>query len=195
MSHGDCFFSSIYRALIYNYKYNVTVEQLNNMYCLSFPLVDMTKIKENPDFFGINPIQYEMEFVLECRKLLSKMTYLDDTVDYLEKNVDIYTYLLQEYNGQSDHIQYYIEQRGRDINNLQPINKIQILQKMKEILKKSGSYVGNEEFTSMRNILSLVNIQLSGPYKSFQHLPKKVNSDMILLYNPNDVHYQYIIFQ
>ena len=195
MSNGDCFFSAIYRALIYNDKYNTTVQKLNEIYSLSFPIVDMIRIKSNHTFTGTNPIENEMEFVIECRKLLSTMKYLDETLDYLEKNTDVYSYLLNEYNGQSDHIQYYLQQRGRDINTLNIIDKTVTLQNMKEILKKSGSYVGNEEFTSMRNILSRVDIQLLGPFKNFQRLPKQVRNDMILLYNPNDVHYQYIVFQ
>ena len=63
---------------------------------------------------------------------------------------------------------------------------------MKEILKTPAKYVGNEEFTTMRYILSLADIKLMGPYKSLEYLPEKITDNMVVLHNPSDVHYQYI---
>jgi hypothetical protein len=188
MSQGDCFFSSIYRALINQNKYNTTINLVNLIYNTTFPEINEEKIKASVNFTSTKPVEKEEEFIKECRRLLSTMEYLDVGLDYLENNIEIYELLVKEYTGLSDHMKYYIEQRGK--NNT--INKNQISKKMKEILKTPAKYVGNEEFTTMRYILSLADIKLMGPYKSLEYLPEKITDNMVVLYNPSDVHYQYI---
>jgi hypothetical protein len=192
MNQGDCFFSSIYRALINQNKYNYTINILNIVYNTTFPEIDEAKIKASENFTNTKAVEKEEEFIQECRRLLSTMKYLDVGLDYLEKNIVIYELLVNEYDGLSDHMKYYIDQRGKEIKKLNTINKMQILKKMKEILKTPAKYVGNEEFSTMRYILSLADIKLIGPFKSLTHLPEKITDDMIVLYNPFDVHYQYI---
>ena len=185
MSQGDCFFSSIYRALINLNRYNTTINLVNLIYNTTFPEINEEKIKASVNFTSTKPVEKEEEFIKECRRLLSTMEYLDVGLDYLENNIEIYELLVKEYTGLSDHMKYYIEQRGKNNTN-------QISKKMKEILKTPAKYVGNEEFTTMRYILSLADIKLMGPYKSLEYLPEKITDNMVVLYNPSDVHYQYI---
>jgi len=193
MNNGDCFFSSIYRALINLNKYNTTINILNKKYNTSFQEIHEEKIKASDNFTSVKQVEKEADFIQKFRRLLSTMNYLDVALDYLENDLEIYELLVNEFDGISDHMKYYVEQRGKDIKYLNKINKKEVLNKMKNILQIPGKYVGNEEFTTMREILSVAGIELLGPFKEgLKFLPEKITDNMIVLYNPDDVHYQYI---
>lgn len=194
MSQGDCFFSSIYRPLILMNKYE-DFALYYNAFGYNFPIINETKVKKDANFKSIQPIQGEEEFISEARKLLvsSDVNKIEEQLESLENDKVAFIGLVEDYDGQSDHLKYYVDKKKKKFET--KINIKQVAEKMKEILKKPGNYVGHEEVELFKDIiLKPLDVNLSYPFKNLKTIrDKDCSKHSILLYNPGAVHYQYIL--
>ena len=213
---GDCFFSSLYRSLIYNEYYNDFIDCINKKSKINFDKLNTKEIKNNPNFSSEDYIDdKEKNFIHKMRQYFSLR---NDFINNMVYNLIINRETIKEhYKDQSGPVRKFV----KSIESLEPLikkyknddiqkmvdNMDQISNELTDGLKKIivelrkniatyNEYAGEFEFEFAKNLLSLCGIKLH--ILSKIELPKSYNSkdkNIMIINRLDSQHYKYVVIE